>query len=58
MKATVSKTSTNIISRISVRSNTNLPPLKADPLAAPNVEDATNIGITQAMTPYKRSAKV
>ena len=37
---------------------TNLPPLKADPFAAPNVDEATNMGITQAITPYKRSAKV
>jgi len=38
--------------------STNLPPLKADPLAAPKVEEATNIGMTQAITPYKRSARV
>ena len=35
-----------------------LPPLNADPFAAPNVDEATNMGITQAITPYKRSAKV
>lgn len=29
-----------------------LPPVNAEPLAAPNVEHATNTGITHAMTPY------
>jgi len=37
---------------------TYLPPLNADPLAAPNVDEATNMGMTQAITPYKRSANV
>ena len=36
----------------------HLPLLKADPFAAPKVDAATNMGMTQAITPYKRSAKV
>lgn len=35
-----------------------LPPEKQPPLAVPNVEQATRIGMLQAMTPYKRFAKV
>ena len=30
---------------------TNLPPLNADPFAAPKVDEATKIGITKAITP-------
>ena len=30
---------------------TNLPPPNADPFAAPKVDEATKIGITQAITP-------
>ena len=30
---------------------TNLPPVNADPFAAPKVDEATKIGITQAITP-------
>ena len=29
----------------------NLPPLNADPFAAPKVDEATKIGITKAITP-------
>ena len=32
--------------------------MKQRPLAAPNVEQATSTGIVQAMTPYRRFAKV
>lgn len=35
-----------------------LPPEKALPLAEPNVEQETSIGILQAMTPYNRFARV
>ena len=35
-----------------------LPPAKALPFAAPNVEQATRIGMLQAITPYNRFARV